>query len=179
MTIAVANAIMKTEKEVACFSIGKKLSEEFYKNLKKNSKEEMVKLGKNFLNIGFGPMFRKWIISREHKPYESFGDGAAMRISPVGFVSRNLEELEKMSNIITGVSHNHPKAFKGALVTAETIFLLKEKKINKLELKEYIQKKYYPNLLSVDYIRKTVEFDASCQYVVPQAISCFLESNDF
>lgn len=179
MTVAVANAIMKTEKQVPRFLTGKELDDEFYKKLEENTREEMISIGKDFVYAEFGPMFREWIWSKEHKPYESWGDGAAMRISPVGFCARNFEEASKMSRIITGVSHNHPEAYKGAECVVHCILLLKSKITDQKELKEIVKKKWYKDILTVERIRKTVKFDASCQYVVPQAISCFLESKDF
>lgn len=179
MTVAVANTIMKTEKEVPRFLVGKALDDEFYKKLEKNARDEMVSIGKDFVYAEFGPMFNEWIWSREHKPYESWGDGAAMRISPVGFCARNFKEASEMSRVITGVSHNHPESYKGAECVAHCIMMLKNKTADQKELKEIVQKKWYKDILPVDHIRKTVGFDASCQYVVPQAISCFLESKDF
>lgn len=179
MTVAVANAIMKTEKEVPKFLVGKALDDEFYKKLEKNARDEMVSIGKDFVYAEFGPMFNEWIWSKEHKPYESWGDGAAMRISPVGFCARNFEEASEMSRIITGVSHNHPETFKGAECVVHCIMMLRNKTADQKELKEIVQKKWYKDILPVEHIRKTVGFDASCQYVVPQAISCFLESKDF
>ena len=195
MTVAVANAIMKTEKEVPRFFVGKALDDEFYKKLEENAREEMISIGKDFVYAEFGPMFREWIWSKEHKPYESWGDGAPMRISPVGFCTRNFEEASEMSKIITGVSHNHPEAYKGAECVAHCILMLKNKTTDQKELKEIVQKKWYKDILTlknkttdqkelkeivqkkwykdiltVEHIRKTVEFDASCQYVVPQAI---------
>lgn len=179
MTVAVANAIMKTEKQVPRFLTGKELDDEFYKKLEENARDEMVSIGKDFVYAEFGPMFREWIWSKEHKLYESWGDGAAMRISPVGFCARNFEEASKMSKVITGVSHNHPEAYKGAECVAHCILMLKNKITDQKKLKEIVQKKWYKDILTVEHIRKTVEFDTSCQYVVPQAISCFLESKDF
>ena len=84
-----------------------------------------------------------------------------------------------MSKVITGVSHNHPEAYKGAECVAHCIMMLKNKTVDQEKLKEIVQNKWYKEILTAEHIRKTVEFDASCQYVVPQAISCFLESKAF
>ena len=178
MTVAVARAIMETEKEFELFSRGKKLNDKFYKKLSENTVKNMAELGKQFPYCGFGTMFRKWIFDNEHKPYESWGNGAAMRIGPAGHIARNEEEVKKLSRTITSVSHEHPEAYKGAECTAMCIFWLRQRKTKK-EVLELVKKNYYSEIIPVEKIRTSVGFDASCQYCVPQAISCFIEGLDF
>ena len=178
MTVAVARAIMETEKEFELFSRGKKLNDKFYKKLSENTIKNMAELGKQFPYCGFGTMFRKWIFDKEHKPYESWGNGAAMRIGPAGHIARNEEEVKKLSRTITSVSHEHPEAYKGAECTAMCIFWLRQGKTKK-EVLELVKKNYYSEIIPVEKIRASVGFDASCQYCVPQAISCFMEGLDF
>ena len=93
MTLAVAKAFLNSNKD--------------YSNLEHNVIDSMVELGRKYPNCGYGTSFRHWIMSEEHKPYVSFGNGAAMRISTVGVVAKDINEIKKLSAIITNVSHNH------------------------------------------------------------------------
>lgn len=86
----------------------------------------MQEIGRKYPYCGYGGMFHHWIFSDDPKPYNSFGNGAAMRISPVGFVASSEQQVCKLSEIITSVSHNHPEGIKGGEAAALAIFMAKQ-----------------------------------------------------
>ena len=112
------------------------------------------------------------------QPYNSFGNGAAMRVSPCGFAASSLEEAKILSKIVTEISHDHPEGLKGAEATTTAVYLAREgKSIN--EIREHINDHYYPMDFTLDTIRPTYKFNETCQETVPQAIMAFLESSGF
>ncbi len=128
---------------------------------------------------GYGGFFHRWAQADESQPYNSWGNGAAMRISAVGFAFDTLDEVLVQAAEYTAVTHNHPEGIKGAQATAAAIFLARTGS-TKNEIKEYVAANFHYDLSrSVDEIRPTYKFDESCQGTVPQAIVCFLESGDF
>ena len=138
----------------------------------------MRKIGREFPNSGYGYNFAMWLRSDFMGAYNSFGNGSAMRVSPVAWVTQSLEEAEKLAKWSSEVTHNHPEGIKGAQATAAAIYLAKTGK-SKAEIKEYIEQNYYTLDFTLDEIRPTYEFDVTCQGSVPQAIQCFLEAADF
>ena len=134
---------------------------------------------RRYPHAGYGGFFHRWARSRESEPYNSWGNGAAMRISPVGFAFRNLEEVLTKARQYTEITHNHPEGIKGAQATASAIFIARKTKVKK-EIRDFIEKSFGYNLsMTLDEIRPTYRFDESCQGTVPQAITAFLESEDF
>ncbi len=130
-------------------------------------------------DAGYGGMFHRWAQSEESQPYSSWGNGAAMRISPVGFAFDTLEEVLAKAQQYTEVTHNHPEGIKGAQAVAASIFLARTGK-SKAEIREYVTTAFgYDLSMSLDEIRPTYLFNESCQQTVPQAIIAFLESDDF
>ena len=128
---------------------------------------------------GYGSAFHKWARSPVNKPYGSFGNGAAMRISPVGWAYNTLDEVLLRAREYTGVTHNHPEGIKGGQATAAAIFLARSG-TPKSEIKKYIVKEFeYDLSKTLDEIGPTYRFDETCQGTVPQAISAFMESEDF
>jgi len=128
---------------------------------------------------GYGGLFHQWARSREIKPYNSWGNGAAMRISPVGFAFKSLEEVLTKAKQYTEITHNHPEGIKGAQATASAIYLARTGKTKK-EIRSFIEKSFGYNLsMTLDEIIPFYGFDESCQGTVPQAITAFLESEDF
>jgi len=123
-------------------------------------------------------MFYQWVFSDNPKPYNSFGNGAAMRISPVGFAARTEDEAIMLSEAVTRVSHNHSEGIKGAEAVAVAIFMA-GRGFTKSEIRDKINSKYYKLDFTIDEIRDTYEFNETCQETVPQAIVAFLESNSF
>ncbi len=130
-------------------------------------------------DAGYGGGFRKWAVAANSKPYRSFGNGAAMRISPVAFYCTTLEEVLAQAEAYTVVTHNHPEGIKGAQATAAAIFLARTGS-SKKEIKEYVTTTFdYDLSRSCDQIRPEYKFDVTCQGSVPEAITCFLESSDY
>jgi len=138
----------------------------------------MRKIGREFPFAGYGHHFFRWIKSDFMGAYNSFGNGSAMRVSPVAWVAESLEETEKLAKWSAEVTHNHPEGIKGAKAVAAAIYLARTGK-SKAEIKEYIEQNYYTLDFTLDEIRPSYEFDVTCQGSVPQAIQCFLESTDF
>lgn len=128
---------------------------------------------------GYGCMFQEWLSVPEAEPYFSWGNGAAMRASAIGWMFDTLEETERVAKISASVSHNHPEGIKGAQATAAAIFLARTGS-SKEQIKEYITKRFGYNLdREYGSVYRTYIWDASCQGTVPEAIIAFLESHDF
>jgi ADP-ribosylglycohydrolase len=139
----------------------------------------MQELGNRYPNAGYGGNFVSWLSEDEPQPYNSWGNGAGMRVSPVGLYAKTLDETLALSAITASVSHNHPEGVKGAQAIAASVFLCKEGK-SKQEIKEYVEKTFGYNLnRRIADIRPKYEFDVSCQGSVPEAIIAFLEGNSF
>ena len=126
---------------------------------------------------GYGVRFANWVFSNAKEPYYSMGNGAAMRISPVGWYARSLSEVKDYSKRITEVTHNHPDAIKAAEVVASLIYYARRGK-SKQFLKEYIEK-YYDIDFDYEDLKNNYTFDATCEGSVPQALYCFLISESF
>lgn len=130
-------------------------------------------------NAGYGASFRRWASSSTSEPYNSWGNGAAMRISPVGYAYADLDTVLRKAHEFTVITHNHPEGVKGAQATAAAIFLARNGK-SKAEIQNYITREFgYDLETTVDSIRPSYTFDVSCQGTVPPAIRAFLESTDF
>lgn len=149
-----------------------------YSKLAENAIKDMQEIGRPYPNSGFGGMFYEWIYSDEPKPYNSYGNGAAMRVSACGFAANTLEEAKQLSYEVTKVTHGHPEGIKGAEATAVAIFLARQGH-SILEIRDYIDAHYYKMNFTLDGIRDTYQFNETCQETVPQAIMAFLESTDF
>lgn len=126
---------------------------------------------------GFGNKFTEWCLSDSTEPYNSFGNGAAMRISPVGWFAKSEDEIKALSKRITECTHNHPEGIKGAEVVSMCIYYALNNK-SKDEIKEYIKKNYK---IDFDYneLVENYRFDETCQGSIPQALYCFLISDNF
>ncbi len=140
--------------------------------------QEMKRLGKQYPRVGYGERFRKWLLSRTTLPYQSYGNGSAMRVSPVAWIAQSLKETESLAEVSAAVTHNHPEGIKGAKATAGAIYLARTGS-SKTEIRDYIQSDYYKLNFTLEQIRPQYQFDASCQGSVPQAIQAFLEGLDF
>lgn len=127
----------------------------------------------------YGGSFANWIHSADPQPYNSFGNGSAMRVSPIGWAFDSYQEVLKQSVFSAAVSHNHPEGIKGAQCVAYLIYHLRTGKIDKKAVKRCVEHSFGYNIPSVDHIRATNTFNETCQGTVPQAISCFLEGNSF
>ena len=166
--------------------------------------EAMVTFAKNCPcpNGGYGEMFYVWLFMpwnldamcpmsyddadeplyespAGRVPYNSWGNGAAMRVSAVGWFFDTLEETERVARISAEITHNHPEGIKGAQATAAAIWMARNGK-SKADIKAYIESRYgYDLNRTWEYLNKTYDWDSSCQGTVPEAMIAFLESNDF
>ena len=135
--------------------------------------------GRKFPRAGYGGYFYEWIFEKKPEPYDSWGNGSAMRVSPVGWAYPTLEEVLFHAKRSAEVTHNHPEGIKGAQATASAVFLARTGK-TKVEIKQCIEEMFQYDLnRKLDEIRPTYNFDVSCQGSVPEAIITFLESTDF
>ena len=139
----------------------------------------MQKWGLRYPHAGYGRNFKRWLQSPNPQPYESWGNGSAMRVSPVGWYAQSLEQALQLAELTAEVSHNHPEGIKGAQAIAAAIFWAREGK-TKTEIKQLIQALFHYNLeRTLDEIRPSYHFDVSCQGSVPEAIIAYLEGNSF
>ena len=139
----------------------------------------MLKLGRMYPHAGYGANFAHWLISEMPKPYNSFGNGSAMRVSAVAWLFDSLDQVEDYARISARVTHNHPEGIKGAQATASAIYMARSGK-SKADIKQYIKQKYdYDLSRSLDEIRPGYHHVESCQETVPEAMIAFLESDDF
>ena len=128
---------------------------------------------------GYGENFLYWIHLDNPQPYNSWGNGSAMRVSPVGWYANSIEDVLAEAQRSADVTHNHPEGIKGAQATAVAVYMARTGK-TKNEIKNYIADTFGYNLdRKIDAIRPIYEFDVSCQGSVPEAIISFLESTDF
>ncbi len=129
--------------------------------------------------VGYGPSFANWAASDQQEPYNSWGNGSAMRVSPIGYAYNDLEQVLQEAENSASVTHSHPEGIKGAQATASAIFLARTGQ-SKTEIKAYVESTFGYNLSrKLAEIRPEYEFDVSCQGSVPEAIIAFLESTDF
>lgn len=127
----------------------------------------------------YGGSFANWIHSADPQPYNSFGNGSAMRVSPIGWAFDSYQEVLEQAELSAAVSHNHPEGIKGAQCVADLIYHLRTGKIDKDAVKRCVENSFGYEIPPVDHIRETNTFNETCQGTVPQAISCFLEAKDF
>lgn len=138
----------------------------------------MKDIGLRYMEVGYGHSFKEWLRSENPEPYNSWGNGSAMRVTAAGLFGQNLEECQKIARISASVSHNHPEGIKGAEAVASAIHLARIFATKEC-IKTYIEKKYgYDLSRTLEEIRPTYGFDPTCQGSVPEAIICFLEGND-
>lgn len=134
---------------------------------------------RKYPNAGYGGTFCRWLASDSLAPYNSWGNGSAMRVSPAGVLGKSVEEVLELAKQSAEVTHNHPEGIKGAQATALAIFLALEGK-RKLEIKTEIEKRFgYDLNRKYEHIQPGYRFDVSCQGSVPESIICFLESEDY
>lgn len=164
MTVAVASALLRSRAEETPF--------------KPLLVQEMQRLGLMYPRAGYGGGFILWLHDEDPQPYNSFGNGSAMRVSPCGLMAVTLEEAVMLGRASAEVSHNHPEGIKGAEATAAAVFMSKTG-ASKDAIRAYISSHYYDLSFTLDEIRPTYGFDVTCQGSVPQAIVAFLESDSY
>lgn len=147
--------------------------------VKKVFTQYMRLFGEYYPTAGYGDRFQSWLNSTDLEPIYSFGNGSAMRVSPIGWYYSDIKDVRRFARLSAEVSHNHPEGIKGAESVACAIFLAKEGK-KKSEIKSFIEREFGYNLdFTLDQIRDTYKMDATCQGSVPQAIRAFLEGENF
>jgi len=157
MTIAIAKSLINNEKYI----------------------DNIIDFGIRYNNVGYGASFKKWLNSWNHKPYNSWGNGSAMRISSIGFYFSSEEETLHEAKRSAEITHNHIEGIKGAEATALAIFMARNNK-SKNKIRERISKQFgYDLERTVDEIRPNYKFYVSCQESVPESIICFLDSTSY
>lgn len=141
--------------------------------------DELRYWGNKYPHAGYGGMFKEWLSQDSPQAYGSWANGSAMRVSPCAWVGESLEEVQNLAYNSAVVTHNHPEGIKGALATADAIYLARIG-AKKQEIKDHIELRYQYDLdFELDEIRPFYGFDVSCAGSVPESIVCFLEANDF
>ena len=165
MTIAVADALMAAGEDP--------------EQTKMLLTYSMQRWGKKEPDAGYGGMFAHWLHSDNPQPYGSYGNGSAMRVSSAGWLYDTMEDTRRAARLTAEVTHNHPEGIKGAEATAAAIFLARNGK-SKEEIRDYIVREFGYNLdRTCDEIRPGYHHVESCQETVPEAITAFLEGEDF
>ena len=139
----------------------------------------MKQIGRQYPRAGYGGLFYRWLFSRVSEPYNSWGNGAAMRVSPVGFAFDSPGDVLREAKKCAAVTHNHPEGIKGAQATALAVFLARTGE-SKEKIREEITRRFAYDLdRKLSHIRPGYTFDVSCHSSVPESIIAFLESHDF
>ena len=165
MTVAVAEALLDAQ--------GKGREER-----REAVTRSLQKWGRRYPDAGYGGRFFGWLYADDPRPYNSWGNGSAMRVSSAGWLFDTLEETREAAADTACVTHNHPEGIKGAECTAAVIWLARHGS-TKAEIREYVEKEFYPLDMTCDGIRPWYRFDVSCQGTLPPAVTAFLEGNDF
>ncbi|MDR2199952.1 MAG: ADP-ribosylglycohydrolase family protein [Deltaproteobacteria bacterium] len=164
LTVAVAKAVLASKGDWETLSDMTVLS--------------MRTLGRKYKDMGWGGMFSAWLFSDNPEPYNSFGNGAAMRVSPCAHAAGTLKEARYLSREVTRTTHNHPEGIKGAEALTVAVYMAKSGDDLKT-IEKKIGEKYYDMNFTLDEIRPGYRFDETCQKTVPQALKAFFESEGF
>ena len=157
MTLAVANKILK---------------ESTYEG-------ELQTFGRHYPKAGYGLNFKEWIFSGDPKPYNSYGNGSAMRVSPIAYALNDINEVLSEAKRSAEITHNHQEGIKGAQAVAAAVFMARNGS-SKYEIRQYVTNNFkYDLTRSIEGIRPNYQFDETCQGSVPEAIIAFLESQNF
>ena len=165
MTIAVAEAFMDAPNDDEI--------------IRRRLVESMRKYGLAYPDAGYGGRFGMWLFLEGDQPYNSYGNGSAMRVSSVAWLYNDMDTVRHMARLSAEVTHNHPEGIKGAEATAAAIFLARTGH-SKTEIKAYIEQEFHYDLSrTCDEIRPSYHHVESCQKTVPEAITAFLEGESF
>ena len=167
MTLAVCEALLKVGQDVTV------------KEIEDAVISSMQSWGRRYPHAGYGGYFRRWLTARHPEPYNSYGNGSAMRVSAAGWLYDSLEKTRVVAKSTANVTHNHPEGIKGAEATASAIFMARNGS-SKEEIKKYIENEFHYDLnRTLNEIRPGYHMDETCQKTVPEAIIAFLEAKDF
>lgn len=171
MTLAVAKGIVASRGDEAV--------------LWSNTAKYMHQLARKHPNVGWGARFFRWVFEIDTSPMQSFGNGAGMRVSPVGWVAESEEEVKRLSRIVTEYTHGHPEGLLGAEAIAMAVYLARTG-ASKEQIYDRMVRDYYPEIatFTLDSIRPTYEIDdegrwVTCRGSIPQALRAFFEAEDF
>ncbi len=164
LTLAVAKAILECEGE--------------YLSLDQKVVDCLREFGTKYPDCDYGRRFGEWLKSDNPQPYGSIGNGSAMRVSPVAYVARDLDELKALVYKVTSVTHNTEEAIKGAEAVASCIFLAR-KGYSKVEIEKFVETHYYKLDYNMEILNKYYKTYPNCNQTVPQAIFCFLKGDSF
>lgn len=167
MTLAVAQGFLDSAREADDETV------------RQNIIHSMRELGRRYPHAGYGGRFRWWLTDPDPQPYNSWGNGSAMRVSSAGWLFDDLDSVLRAAKLSAEVTHNHPEGIKGAQATAVAIFLARTGQ-SKTEIRAYIEDHFgYDLNRTCDEIRPVYRHVESCQETVPEAITAFLEGEDF
>ena len=167
MTLAIAKALLN----VGIYADERTMKQEFI--------HCMRDLGNRFAQEEYGGRFAEWLQSDNPQPYNSYGNGSAMRVSAIGWAFTTLERTREVARWSAEISHNHPEGIKGAEAVASAIYLARNR-FGKEEIKKYISENFgYDLSRTCDEIRPTYSHVESCQETVPQAFAAFFDGFDF
>ncbi len=164
MSLAVAQALLDCQPDAS--------------DLARHAIRQMQTLGREYPDGGYGGMFARWLATENPQPYGSYGNGAAMRVSACGYAGETREQVQRLSRVVTAVTHNHPEGIKGAEATAVGVWMARQG-ASLAELRDALTTHYYPISFTLDDIRETYSFNETCQETVPQALEAFFESTSF
>lgn len=176
-----------TDDSILTFAVFEALEEAKgdYKDLNKRTAKKLLKWVNRYPNPGggYGVSFYYWamdgiLLGKPLPPYNSYGNGSAMRVSPVAYFASSLDECILLSKKVTEVTHNHPEGIKGAEAVAVAIYLALEGE-SKEAIQTHMKTHYYDLNQTLDEIRPTYRFDETCQNTVPQSLQAFFESTSF
>lgn len=139
--------------------------------------DKMKAYGRAYPNESYGGRFSDWLFGESRESYHSYGNGSAMRVSPVAYYARSLDEAMMLAKVSAETTHSHPEGIKGAVATAGAVYLARIGK-SKDEIRAFVEG-FYDLSSTVDAIRPTYTFNETCQDTVPQAVIAFLESDSF
>ena len=162
-----------TDDTVLTIAVAKAIMEEG------NYLEAIIRLGRKYADAGYGGAFRKWLASDSHEAYGSWGNGSAMRVSPVGFAFNTVDEVLREARRTAEISHNHPEGIRGAQAVALAVYLARTTGSRDVIREEISGRFGYDLNRSVEEIRPGYHFEVSCRRSVPEAIIAFLDSENF
>ena len=161
---------------VGCACVEADLDSEY--SFKKCLIEKMQEIARRYPDAGYGEFFYSWLLQDDGRPYGANTNGSAMRVSPCAWAADTLEDTVRLARWSAEITHSHPDGIKGAVAVASSIFLARHG-FDKEEIRRHIEDNYYLLSFTVEEIRPTYTHDMTCEGSVPQAIVCFLDSEDF
>jgi type I restriction enzyme M protein len=169
-----------TDDSVLTIAVGMALlhDDNDYLTLSKQTIHWMRHLGQKYPNAGYGDRFYEWLFAEKPRPYESYGNGAGMRVSACGIVGKDLEQVKSLAKDVTKFTHNHPESYQAAEAIATAVFLLRQGQ-TKAQLKTHLIKHYYALDFTLNEIRDAYRFTERAIDSTPEAIVAFLESTSF